>query len=113
MPLNHKTSKRDALPRVGWAGEVGGRFSEETASFLRGLAAAKVRDVPRVVAGTRPRSCVGGVPCWPVLQRVLSRSPFMTGTVLQGWMVLRLPSEGCWEILATSCEPLRSSFWSA
>ena len=50
------------------------------------------------------RGCVGGVPCWPVLQRVLSRSPFSTGTVLQGWMVLRLPSTRCWEIPATSCE---------
>ena len=33
------------------AGEVGGRFSEETASFLRGLAAAKVRDVPEFLQG--------------------------------------------------------------
>ena len=32
-------------------GEVAGRFSGETASFLRGLAAAKVRGVPELLQG--------------------------------------------------------------
>ena len=33
------------------AGKVGGRFPEETASSLRGLAAPKVRDVPELLQG--------------------------------------------------------------
>ena len=33
------------------AGEVGGRFSDETAQFLRGLASAEVRDVPQILQG--------------------------------------------------------------
>ena len=33
------------------AGEVGGRFSDETAQFLRALASAKVRDVPQLLQG--------------------------------------------------------------
>ena len=33
------------------AGEVEGRFSAETAQFLRGLASAKVRDVPQFLEG--------------------------------------------------------------
>ena len=33
------------------AGEVGGRFSDETAQFLRGLASATVRDVPQILQG--------------------------------------------------------------
>ena len=45
------------------------------------------------------RCCVGLVSCWPVLQRVLSRSPFLTGTVLQGWMV---PTPSVHEVLGDS-----------
>ena len=33
------------------AGEVGGRFSDETAQFLRALASAKVREVPQLLQG--------------------------------------------------------------
>ena len=33
------------------AGEVGGRFSAETAQFLTGLASAKVRELPELLRG--------------------------------------------------------------
>ena len=60
-PRGCQTTEGGVLPRTGWqwrqarlvvlAGEVGGRFSDETAQFLRGLASAKVPDVPQILQG--------------------------------------------------------------
>ena len=50
------------------AGEVGGRFSEEIASFFRGLAAAKVRDIPVLLRGSM-LACAAA-------RAFASRSPF-------------------------------------
>ena len=55
---------------VVFAGEIGGRFSEETQTFLRLLARAKTRAIPEpfcaLVRGCL--ECAGGILSWPVLQ---------------------------------------------
>ena len=60
-PRGCQTTEGGALPRAGWQwrqGSLGcarkrGRrpLSDETAQFLRGLASAKVRDVPQILQG--------------------------------------------------------------
>ena len=87
--------------------EVGGRLSDETAQFLRGLASAKVRDVPLFLQGRAHAATVefdAGV-CGSSCP---SRSPFSTGTAPQGCMVPRRQCTRRWEIPATSCEEMWS-----
>ena len=113
VPPGCKTSQRDALPRVGWRRRQGlvwlwsrERFEDVSPRKLL-LPSVDWRQRKCVMCpsccrdAAAQRGCVGGVPCWLVLQRELTRSPFFTGTVLQGWMVLFLVSTRCREIPAT------------
>ena len=113
VPPGCKTSQRDALPGVCWRrrqGSFGCGRGRGWRTLLQGncfflpwiwwqrkcvMCPSCCRDA------AAQRGCVGGVPCWLVLQRELTRFPFFTGTVLQGWMVLLLVSTRCREIPAT------------
>ena len=57
------------------ASEVGGRWSEESREFLRQLAKAKARNVPRAMWSRVGVACCGGAPCWRAAEHVLSPSP--------------------------------------
>ena len=65
-----------AQPRTATvAGEFGGRFSDETAQFLRALASAKVQEIPQLLQGDHA-AWLRTVKSWRVPQLVPLHSRF-------------------------------------
>ena len=86
------------------AGEVGGRFSSETAQFLRDFANAKVREVPQLLKGRVHAGSEGGAPCWRA--QLSARSLFLSweGTPLWEWTGQHRQCSQCWVMTVTQCE---------
>ena len=67
------------------AGEVGGRFSDETAQFLRALASAKVREGPQLLQG---RAHAAWLRRWSAMLACAAARAFAPScSVFEGWGV--------------------------